>query len=159
MGAVQGNFIELASEAVKKMDLDKSIANKAAADKEAADKLIADKAIADKTAALKAEADAKIARDNKYFDAVQAKKDSIAAKKEAAAQEPAIAKKPKFDWNAQEIAPSIDGVATGQAFLKPNYIKMKKGGSVKSKPKEKVSTASKRGDGCAIRGKTKGRFV
>lgn len=36
---------------------------------------------------------------------------------------------------------------------------MKKGGSVKAKSKPKTSTASKRGDGIAQRGKTKGRFV
>ena len=34
---------------------------------------------------------------------------------------------------------------------------MKKGGSVKAKPK--MSSASKRADGCAIRGKTRGRMV
>ena len=45
---------------------------------------------------------------------------------------------------------------------------MKKGGSVKAKPKAKpkaykaggkVSSASKRADGCAVKGKTKGRMV
>ena len=41
---------------------------------------------------------------------------------------------------------------------------MKKGGSVKAKTKAykaggKVSSASKRADGCAIKGKTKGRMV
>ena len=37
---------------------------------------------------------------------------------------------------------------------------MKKGGAVKKKSKGgTVSSASKRGDGCAIKGKTKGRFV
>ena len=34
---------------------------------------------------------------------------------------------------------------------------MKKGGAVKAKPK--VSSASKRADGCATRGKTKGRII
>jgi hypothetical protein len=39
---------------------------------------------------------------------------------------------------------------------------MKKGGKVKAKKMAKggsVSSASKRADGCAIKGKTKGRFV
>jgi hypothetical protein len=40
---------------------------------------------------------------------------------------------------------------------------MKKGGKVKAQPVKKMakggSTASKRGDGCATKGKTKGRFV
>ena len=37
---------------------------------------------------------------------------------------------------------------------------LKKGGMVKkAKPKAKASSASKRGDGCAQRGKTKGRMV
>ena len=40
---------------------------------------------------------------------------------------------------------------------------MKKGGKVKAKAPKKMakgdSTASKRGDGCATKGKTKGRFV
>ena len=45
------------------------------------------------------------------------------------------------------------------------YGRFKKGGSVKKKPAKKmasggsVSSASKRGDGCAQRGKTKGRMV
>jgi len=34
-------------------------------------------------------------------------------------------------------------------------VPMKKGGAVKAKPKAKVSSASKRADGCAIRGKTR----
>jgi hypothetical protein len=38
----------------------------------------------------------------------------------------------------------------------PEY---KKGGQVKAKSKPKTSSASKRGDGIAQRGKTKGRFV
>jgi hypothetical protein len=36
---------------------------------------------------------------------------------------------------------------------------MKKGGSVKASKTAKASSASKRGDGIAIKGKTKGRFV
>ena len=37
---------------------------------------------------------------------------------------------------------------------------MKKGGKVKKMAKGgKVGSASKRGDGCAMRGKTKGRFI
>ncbi len=35
----------------------------------------------------------------------------------------------------------------------------KKGGAVKAKAKPKASSASKRADGCAIKGKTKGRMV
>jgi hypothetical protein len=123
-----------------------------------------DKAAADKTAALKAEADsqaaAQAAKDAKYLASVQERKDSIAAQKEAAVNVPsAPSKTTKFDWNPQPVNASIDGIATGQAFLKPNYIKMKKGGAVKKVKSKAVSTASKRGDGCAIRGKTKGRFV
>jgi hypothetical protein len=36
---------------------------------------------------------------------------------------------------------------------------MKKGGSVKASKAPKASSASKRGDGIATKGKTKGRFV
>jgi len=36
---------------------------------------------------------------------------------------------------------------------------MKKGGAVKKAKGGTVSSASKRGDGCAVKGKTKGRFV
>ena len=36
---------------------------------------------------------------------------------------------------------------------------MKKGGTVKSKAKPKVSSASKRADGCATKGKTRGRII
>jgi len=127
---------------------------------EADAKAAADKDAADKVAALKAEADAQAAKDAKYLAAVQERKDSIAAQKESAANAPsAPAKTIKFEWNPQPVNPSIDGIATGQAFLKPNYIKMKKGGAVKKVKSKTVSMASKRGDGCAIRGKTKGRFV
>lgn len=48
---------------------------------------------------------------------------------------------------------------------KPFYSRFKKGGQVKKKPAKKmskggsVSSASKRADGCAQRGKTKGRMV
>jgi len=42
----------------------------------------------------------------------------------------------------------------------PAKLSMKKGGSVKKMASGgKVSSASKRGDGCAIRGKTKGRMI
>ena len=52
--------------------------------------------------------------------------------------------KPTRDFTATEMA---------QNLMSPGYNKMKKGGAVKSKPK--VSSASKRADGCAIRGKTR----
>jgi hypothetical protein len=38
-------------------------------------------------------------------------------------------------------------------------MKFKKGGVVKKASGGKVSSASKRADGCATKGKTKGRFV
>jgi hypothetical protein len=135
------------------------------------------KAIADieaKAAAAKADADAKAAadakvisdkaaQDQKYFDTVQKRTNNIEMQKNAAINAPsapanapsAPAKRAKFNFNSQTVNPVINGVATGQNFFKPKYTKMKKGGAVKSK----VSTASKRGDGCAIKGKTKGRFV
>jgi hypothetical protein len=135
------------------------------------------KAIADieaKAAAAKADADAKAAadakvisdkaaQDQKYFDTVQKRTNNIEMQKNAAINAPSApvnvrstpAKRAKFNFNSQTVNPVINGVATGQNFFKPKYTKMKKGGAVKSK----VSTASKRGDGCAIKGKTKGRFV
>jgi hypothetical protein len=124
-------------------------------------KIIAnDKAVADAKVAKDA-ADAKVvsdkaAQDQKYFDTVQKRKDNIAMQKNAAINASSVpAKTTKFNLNSQTVNPVINGVATGQNFFKPKYTKMKKGGSVKSK----VSTASKRGDGCAIKGKTKGRMV
>jgi hypothetical protein len=36
---------------------------------------------------------------------------------------------------------------------------MKKGGAVKAKAKPKASSASKRADGCAVKGKTRGRMI
>lgn len=43
---------------------------------------------------------------------------------------------------------------------KPGVERMKKGGSVKKMAKGgSVSSASKRADGCAVKGKTKGRMV
>jgi hypothetical protein len=123
-----------------------------------ADKVAELKVETDKANKLKAEEDAKVAQDQKYFDVVQKRKDSIAAQKEAVINKPsATTKTTKFDWNQQQPNNVLNGVAMGQAFVKPEYTEMKKGGSVKSKPK--VSTASKRGDGCCIKGKTKGRFV
>jgi hypothetical protein len=48
--------------------------------------------------------------------------------------------------------------------MKPMPAGMKKGGAVKKKPKKmasggKVSSASKRADGCAIKGKTRGKMM
>ena len=56
--------------------------------------------------------------------------------------------KPARDFTATEMA---------QNLMSPGYNKMKKGGAVKSKPK--VSSASKRADGIATKGKTRGRIV
>jgi hypothetical protein len=42
---------------------------------------------------------------------------------------------------------------------RPVFQGMKKGGSVKASKAPKASSASKRGDGIATKGKTKGRFV
>jgi hypothetical protein len=130
----------------------------------AASKIIADdKAATDKAAADAKAVSDKAAQDQKYFDTVQKRKNDIAMQKNAAINAPSVianvpaapAKRAKFNFNSQTVNPVINGVATGQNFFQPKYTKMKKGGSVKSK----VSTASKRGDGCAIKGKTKGRFV
>jgi hypothetical protein len=44
-------------------------------------------------------------------------------------------------------------------FSSSNPLGMKKGGSIKMAKGGKVSSASSRGDGCAQRGKTKGRMV
>jgi hypothetical protein len=57
--------------------------------------------------------------------------------------------------------PTAQGMAQGVTpggVMGFNPTKMKKGGVVKSKAK-KVSSASKRADGCATKGKTKGRMV
>ena len=55
------------------------------------------------------------------------------------------------------------GPASGPPVSAAQAAGMKKGGKVKAKPVKKMakggSTASKRGDGCATKGKTKGRFV
>jgi hypothetical protein len=62
-----------------------------------------------------------------------------------------VATKPARDFTATEMA---------QNLMSPGYNKMKKGGSVKAKCMSKGgSTASKRADGCAMRGKTKGRMI
>ena len=56
--------------------------------------------------------------------------------------------------------PSDVGVAMpsgGPAMTDTNA--MKRGGAVKAKKMAKGGTASKRADGCATKGKTKGRFV
>jgi len=56
--------------------------------------------------------------------------------------------KPTRDFTATEMA---------QNLMSPGYNKMKKGGAVKAK--SKVSSASKRADGIATKGKTRGRIV
>jgi hypothetical protein len=49
---------------------------------------------------------------------------------------------------------------TPKTYLRPKEQQMKTGGNVKGYAKGgKVSSASNRADGCAQRGKTKGRFV
>lgn len=59
------------------------------------------------------------------------------------------AAKPTRDFTATEMA---------QNLMSPGYNKMKKGGAVKTKKMSSGgSTASKRADGCAVRGKTKGK--
>ena len=62
-----------------------------------------------------------------------------------------VATKPVREFSATEMA---------QNLMSPGYNKMKKGGAVKTKCMSSGgSTASKRADGCAMRGKTKGRMV
>jgi hypothetical protein len=58
--------------------------------------------------------------------------------------------KPTRDFTATEMA---------QNLMSRDYNRMKKGGTVKAKAKPKASSASKRADGCAIRGKTRGRNI
>ena len=76
-------------------------------------------------------------------------------------QNAALAGKP------QVVPPSaMSGLSgMGATGMGARAMGMKKGGSVKSSPTKtmasggKVSSASKRADGCAIKGKTKGRIV
>jgi hypothetical protein len=56
--------------------------------------------------------------------------------------------KPTRDFTATEMA---------QNLMSPGYNKMKKGGAVKAK--SKASSASKRADGIATKGKTRGRMI
>ena len=70
--------------------------------------------------------------------------------------------KKRFDNDSQlraEIGANINGKIGKRGLTDANVeyeIPFKKGGKVKSKPK--VSKASSRGDGCAQRGKTRGKF-
>jgi hypothetical protein len=58
-----------------------------------------------------------------------------------------------------EMGPMLRGQDVSRP-MSAGMAGMKKGGAVKKKAKGgTVSSASKRGDGCAIKGKTKGRFV
>jgi len=58
-----------------------------------------------------------------------------------------------------EMGPMLRGQDVSRP-MSAGMVGMKKGGAVKKKAKGgTVSSASKRGDGCAIKGKTKGRFV
>jgi hypothetical protein len=57
----------------------------------------------------------------------------------------------------QGMAPQ--GMPMAPQGMAPQAPGMKKGGSVKAKAKSKSSSASKRADGIAQRGKTKGRMV
>jgi hypothetical protein len=61
--------------------------------------------------------------------------------------------------NRSAVAP---GRTTGTGMGVRGGFRFKEGGEVKKKPKKMAkggSTASKRADGCATKGKTKGRFV
>ena len=59
------------------------------------------------------------------------------------------AAKPTREFTAMEMA---------QNLMSPGYNK-KKGGAIKYKKGGSVSSASKRADGCAVKGKTKGRII
>jgi hypothetical protein len=48
---------------------------------------------------------------------------------------------------------------TPSSFSEPDPIGARKGGAVKMKKGGKVSSASSRADGCAVKGKTKGRMI
>jgi hypothetical protein len=67
--------------------------------------------------------------------------------------------------NAMQNAMASMPQSVGGAQAKAMGLGMKKGGKVKEKSTSSyksggsVSSASKRGDGCAIKGKTKGRMV
>ena len=62
-----------------------------------------------------------------------------------------VATKPARDFTATEMA---------QNLMSPGYNKMKKGGAVKKMASGgKVSSASKRADGIATKGKTRGRMI
>ena len=72
---------------------------------------------------------------------------------------------------AEDAAGARRGAVRGRPMVEeammiaeaPEGTMMRKGGKVKAKPVKKMakggSTASKRADGCATKGKTKGRFV
>jgi len=63
--------------------------------------------------------------------------------------------------NKEAVKPTRDFTATemAQNLMSPGYNKMKKGGAVKTKKMSSGgSTASKRADGCAQRGKTRGKM-
>jgi len=54
----------------------------------------------------------------------------------------------------------LDAMQKAQNLMAPGYNKLKKGGVIKKMTKGgSVSSASKRADGCAMRGKTKGRII
>jgi hypothetical protein len=72
--------------------------------------------------------------------------------------------------DAPTVAPMttpVDQTQTGTGTAATNYgIGLKKGGKVKAKPTKTYkaggsvkSSASRRGDGCAVKGKTRGRMV
>jgi acyl-CoA hydrolase len=83
----------------------------------------------------------------------------------------AVAKRPKPNYpsyeemKAAERSNQAEGLRgmrardTAEAKELSDLGKYKKGGAVKAKAKPKSSSASKRADGCAIRGKTRGRNI
>jgi hypothetical protein len=64
---------------------------------------------------------------------------------------------PSMPMAPQGMAPQ--GMAPQAMPMAPQGPGMKKGGVVKAKTKAKASSASKRADGCAIKGKTRGKMV
>lgn len=53
----------------------------------------------------------------------------------------------------------LDAMQMAQNLMSRGYNSMKKGGTVKAKAKPKASSASKRADGIATKGKTKGKII
>ena len=98
-----------------------------------------------------------------YSKNPEAKSFPVADRKKLKEMEPEAESKPSSRTSNDAIGDLIKRLGSGRVGTTPSSfsepIGARKGGMVKMKKGGSVSSASKRADGCAKRGKTRGKFI